>query len=344
MTKDIDAKYFFVPLGRERGGYLDLLKLPPTANLAQVINAENMYINELEGDFKIKKRKPLKESLKLKKITQEEFDEQVKVWKDEKTQATVELNKLKGNFRKAMAEKRKLANQGIQIKDHVWQDIHLAGKKEDLISHLATMSGPLERITSEQLETFINSMEDKGASQTITDLHQEIKSLDPSSGLYQYLELINCLKFYPLLWADATWESIDTPHRSFWAKQIKKWEKEPRKKKEQYQKQLSCRQVPMPPGPRKFNKYPLLSEPTDLSVERLEIQEIEDTQNLPERKGDKQGLDLQDLLGSFLKKEAAKNKEKAQNTGDVKTSKSLPDEAFMDLFMELLVSKTEKNI
>jgi len=75
MTKDMYASYYFVPLGRDRGGYFDLLKLPPTADQVQAINAEGIYINELEIAFKAK-RKSLRDSLGSKKITQEEFDEQ----------------------------------------------------------------------------------------------------------------------------------------------------------------------------------------------------------------------------------------------------------------------------
>ena len=61
--------YYFVPLGRERGGLLDLLGLPPDATLSEVEDKQAKYRQELQNVFR-QNRKALKER---PEITLQEF-------------------------------------------------------------------------------------------------------------------------------------------------------------------------------------------------------------------------------------------------------------------------------
>jgi hypothetical protein len=74
--------YYFVPLGREPGGLLELLDLPPTASDGQVANRVAQLLRALDEEYQAKRRQPkahldysnLKARLDEGEITQTEFD------------------------------------------------------------------------------------------------------------------------------------------------------------------------------------------------------------------------------------------------------------------------------
>ena len=53
-SRNLADDYYFVWLGREPGGYLDVLGLPPTASEDEAKNRQREYLLELERDFKNK--------------------------------------------------------------------------------------------------------------------------------------------------------------------------------------------------------------------------------------------------------------------------------------------------
>ena len=73
MSDENLSRYYFVALGRERGGYLDTIGLPANASEIEVGKAEREYTLALQKEHKLS-RKKLKATLEEKKITQEEFD------------------------------------------------------------------------------------------------------------------------------------------------------------------------------------------------------------------------------------------------------------------------------
>ncbi len=119
------GEYYFVPLGRERGGYLDLVELPPTATGVEASKAELAYRTSLERDFKTR-RKGLRERHKADELTKEEFDaavdEHKAIWEAKKT----ELNKKKEVFTAQEAERRRLANEGKADETIVWDEMYRA--------------------------------------------------------------------------------------------------------------------------------------------------------------------------------------------------------------------------
>lgn len=121
MSKSTVQKleHYFVPLGREPGGYLDLLGLRPDSDAGARGRKENEYRQQIKKDA-LEERKKWKAELDAKKITQEEFDAKLQVIEDEKTKREKEFNELKKNFDKVVAERRKMANEGRRDTTSTW--------------------------------------------------------------------------------------------------------------------------------------------------------------------------------------------------------------------------------
>jgi len=118
--------FFFVPLGRERGGYLDLLGLPPDADVTTVGRRELEYWKKSESDFK-QGRSKLKDQLQKGKITQEEFDAEVEALKSARTKRDAELNEKKQKYGAAQAERRELVREGRADESSPWAAMCVAG-------------------------------------------------------------------------------------------------------------------------------------------------------------------------------------------------------------------------
>lgn len=97
--------YYFVSLGKVKGGYHELLGLSISATDVDARKAEGKYKNNLEADFK-GKRKILKEQLNNKEITYEEFESKLKVIETNNTTDLANLNKLKEEFTAKIAAQR----------------------------------------------------------------------------------------------------------------------------------------------------------------------------------------------------------------------------------------------
>lgn len=114
-----NVDFFFVSLGREPGGLLDLLQLPASADEMVVQTKIGDYRKDLESTFK-GKRKELREPLKNGGITQEQFDEQVKTWQQEWDDKLAAFNQLKEAFDLKIAEQRRLATEGLVDDTMIW--------------------------------------------------------------------------------------------------------------------------------------------------------------------------------------------------------------------------------
>ncbi|MGZ8993692.1 MAG: hypothetical protein ACXW16_06720, partial [Burkholderiaceae bacterium] len=112
-------EYYFVALGRERGGFLDVLGLPPDTDETQIGRREAEYRLQILSDEK-KQRKPWREKLQAKEITQEEFDAKAAEIKAEKDRREREFNELSGKYALLKADQRKLANEGRRDTSASW--------------------------------------------------------------------------------------------------------------------------------------------------------------------------------------------------------------------------------
>jgi hypothetical protein len=117
------VEYYFVPLGRERGGYLEFLGLPPDADLAAIAKAEVDYRNTLKNKLK-EQRKPLLDQRNAKQITAEEYKAKDEELVAKNSKALAEFGELKQKFDRLQAERRKLAQQGHAEKNSVWVDAY----------------------------------------------------------------------------------------------------------------------------------------------------------------------------------------------------------------------------
>jgi len=112
-----------VPLGRERGGLLDFLGLPPDARVGEVGKKKTQRMNKISQDF-IDQRKSLREKLAAKEITQQEFDAEVEKLEEIKNKAKLKLNELQSKFDALQAEKRGAKNAGRQEDEAIWLEMY----------------------------------------------------------------------------------------------------------------------------------------------------------------------------------------------------------------------------
>ena len=346
MTESRANRYYFVPLGREKGGYLELLELPPTVSLGEAKNAERLYKKGLEKEFR-RKRKSLRESLSKKEITQEEFDERVKKWEDKKTQKNVELNKLNQTFQNAQAEKRKLAHMGLRMDEVIWHEIHFENGKEEFIRHLTSISRPLATEDPERLEKFRYRIAKDGFLTASDSTQKEIAAATASNSLDNFLGRINALKLMALIWADNIWSNLATPTREFWTTQLATWIGSlPFYPLEPIPDSRPSTQMPGTDSAemekRNVSRYPLLCSPTRFSVNRLEQQEVEEVIARPKRRGDQKAVSLRDLLKAYLEKELTETSEKSAESRHGKAFKAVTEEVLVDLFMDLMKSTINK--
>jgi len=127
----VDARYFsssslterfIVPLGREKGGYLDLLGLPADASPAEIASRGKEFRSGIDLDFR-SARKALREKLKSSEILREDFDAQVVELEKIKNNREAEANQLRSKFENLQAEHRRLANAGRQREDAAFGDL-----------------------------------------------------------------------------------------------------------------------------------------------------------------------------------------------------------------------------
>jgi hypothetical protein len=128
-------EYYIVPLGRERGSYLDLLNLPPDATPEEASKAEGEYRRQIKQDFK-SKRKKLMTAHKgngidgnaehtQETITKEELEAGIKQLEDEQTRRETELNEKQNKYDARQAAQRRLSNEGRKDDDGVvWLEMY----------------------------------------------------------------------------------------------------------------------------------------------------------------------------------------------------------------------------
>lgn len=118
-----ETNFFFVPFGRERGGYLDLLGLSPDADAVSAAAAESQYRRQLDIDFRTE-RKARREQKDQQQITSEEFDAQVKQLEGVKTRRLAELSELKQKYETVATARRGQQTEGRRYADVSWMTMY----------------------------------------------------------------------------------------------------------------------------------------------------------------------------------------------------------------------------
>src|SRR5690242_13228944 len=114
--------HYFVPLGRECGGYLDFLGLPPDASVGDVGRKQTEYLKGLETTFK-ERRKEMRKALEESTISAQEFEAKIEQLKDERTKNEQKLNELRAKFDIVQAERRGARSTSRQ-EDAIWLEMY----------------------------------------------------------------------------------------------------------------------------------------------------------------------------------------------------------------------------
>ncbi len=120
--------YWFVPLGRERGGLLDLLGLPPDVDEVTVGNANATYQKEVTNGWKRKAREE-KKKLDAGELSKGVFDSRKAEFKSEADELLMKLNALVAKYDAKQAALRRRKNEGAEAADpDPWRDAWKAAR------------------------------------------------------------------------------------------------------------------------------------------------------------------------------------------------------------------------
>jgi len=269
--------YYFVPLGREPGSYLDFLGLPPTASEIEVAAKDRAYRRQLGCDFRTSRSELIKKR-DHNEITEEEYNSGVKKLEEERTEKRIEINKLREKYNLEPAEKRRILNMGLKDDSAVWVDMYesfLYASEADCLGKLIFKQHPFPQMEPSQLVGI--------------PLPGHNRNSQMNEDIYFDEITISCL-----LKADELWSRLKCTNLEFWLKEIEKWDKEldsitPRLK--------------IIPGKNKNciddPDFPTLCHPFNLAIEQINDEEVENLFNMPERKGELNPISANEFLAAF---------------------------------------------
>lgn len=248
-----NENYYFVPMGREKGGYLDMLGLPPNATEVQAGQKEAQYLKEAKKEFKAR-RKAADEKLKAGEITREQFDAQVLEYEKEKDEKLKKLNKLKESFKAAQAQRRKLASEGVQDDAAVWEDGYALGDPREA---LALLSRP--RALPKIGAAFLAKIRERWLGARGIARSAAHETFDPPAvrTIATERDLI------PLLQADSLWGRLGYTNRSLWQKRVGEWQAEIAQAVPRWQDR--AKNKPAPDFPEMCRPFPLAIESLGLN-------------------------------------------------------------------------------
>jgi hypothetical protein len=144
-------EYYFVPLGRERGGFLDILGLPANADVAAIAAKENEHRRQIKKDA-VEQRAKWKKKQQAGEITPQELENKYAEIKTETTNRETECNDLKRKFEVLQAERRKLANEGRRDTTTAWENAYASFKMDrESFWNFLTKARPLPTCTADYL-------------------------------------------------------------------------------------------------------------------------------------------------------------------------------------------------
>ena len=193
QKEEIDApekrhhEFYFITLGREPGGYLDVLGLGLNAGKGEIGTKEREFRQKIKKETKEKIR-ALNERLKSKEITKDEFNTQSEQYQEEQTRRLSEINDLKKGYEEEISQRRKNNNLGLADDNTVWT------------TTLPDWGTRVERLCS-----------------VLLGPHVTTDHLRPTSAQKDPLLPI-------LLWADQCWSKIKWTNRETWQRNLEQWE------------------------------------------------------------------------------------------------------------------------
>jgi hypothetical protein len=115
-------EYYLVPFGREPGGYLDVLGLPPNASKSAASNRSREFIQNEKNEAK-KRYKALAAKQEKNEITKEECEAEKGRIEAALNKRLAELNKLKEPYDAAVSQAKKLKEGGYEAEPTGWVEM-----------------------------------------------------------------------------------------------------------------------------------------------------------------------------------------------------------------------------
>lgn len=209
------SEYYFISLGREPGGLLEVLNLPPTADERQVKNAVHGYIQRLKDETIEMKNVILKNDL----LDEEEREKKVKQLDEDFSEKNAELNALREKAKSEFARKREQKRSGIREYEFAWSTLYEATLEfEDFEKfYLKSLSIPLPQTEHQKLTELTQGFSNDNFQKALKD-----KNLT----LAHWMERILWNKMKSLLVADQLWSNLKYTNTQYWNDQIQAWEME----------------------------------------------------------------------------------------------------------------------
>jgi hypothetical protein len=323
-TKSVHAGqgYYFVPLGRERGGYLDFLGLAPDADAYGVSEKHLAYLEDAERAFK-KGRAALREELKENKITKQEFDAKVAQLEAERTKKEQQLNELKEKYEAVVGDARRGARNARRPPDPIWYEMirrfasaaefwQLLARPRPLASvPVALLLEVEQNWISPHLNGATTPAQTAAAPQRTDNLPSRLARAAKAVDLNMLAALLTERDLICLLAADALWTRVRYTNREHWRMMIELWAEEVARLGPRLQQQATAAPPPI---------YPNLSQPTNLAIDDLQAEEMAEVAQAPTRGTHahrEQELDA--LLAALL---AQEQEGRAQAEGDADVDES----------------------
>jgi len=274
----MSGDFYFVSFGREPGGYLDVLKLPPNTNAAKVADTDRTYRREIEQSFR-EIRKTLKEEEKSGVLTPEESCAAVKKAEDEKSEKLRKLNGLKETYSRGQAQRRGLAGSGKTLPEEGWRRVYGLSSPQSPWEELLQRR-LLERCAADSLlcvrrKWLDFSGADGGAFPDLASSRYrpgQLIDLAAIGGLVAERDLLH------LMAADLLWLQLSLTNRSHWRDQITRWTTEIEALGPTLRLEASAK-----PGGADSWEYPRLCQQPSGMIEKLEAGKIPDFAQGPQR-------------------------------------------------------------
>jgi hypothetical protein len=276
--------YYFVPLGRERGGYLDLLGLPPDVSEDEAGAKEGEYRLEIEKKFKAA-RKTLKEKKTRGELTEHEFEKQAKALEEElKNQPLMKLGELKNKFDALQAERRAASQDcGPNPSTQVWMEMYRSfGTDRESCWHFLIKPRPMANVAPALLgairSRWLGFLGSTAAGEKAAPPVLASAKCNPAaiSQLAELTELIEERNLVHLLASDLLWMRVRFTNRRFWANQIAEWLKDTVGRGPSFRTEAD--------GPvTDAVHYPALCRPTNLAIDRLDAEPLNELAQQPVR-------------------------------------------------------------
>lgn len=278
---------YLVPFGREPGGYLDVLGLPPNATGAAVAEQAKQYRQKLRTELRTKV-KDLIARQESGEITKEEFESRKAELEADANKGEADFNKLKETYDQQRSQQRGMKRSGQQEEAAGWVPL-LRGLDgdADTVRQLLARRRPLPQVSPEFIDQVTRKWVDASASGSKRDLPSG--AAKKPADLKSLFELVTERDLIGLLWADALWGKLKGTNRDYWQRQISAWLDELR------EIEPHLRRKSANGAAQGDHDYPSLSGPRKLLVSHLPEGVIEEEEQAPAR-GETTTMDLERFL------------------------------------------------